>query len=125
MLFGLVIYCNYKAYRAITAKEPAVEAAAASLTGNSESPISRLTTAIQGVWDISGETSAIFIIGRDKVIYPEEEVAYDYVLRQDSIHVKFADHISSFYIHMRGPDTLVLAGKSTHQYCRFRESDFN
>ena len=80
-----------------------------------------LADKIQGIWGISGEETASFVIREDKIIYPEIDAGYRYSLKNDSIKIKYDEDERVFALHIQGPDTLILTGNEKQVYYRYKE----
>jgi hypothetical protein len=76
-----------------------------------------------GFWSLVGEENASFEIKNDKLYYPEHFKSYRYLMKEDSIRIKYDDYEGVFFVKMKGMDTLILSGDDDeeHVYYRFRK----
>lgn len=76
---------------------------------------------IVGIWAFVGDENATFVIAKDKITYPDQNASYRYVLKNDSIHIKFDGYDGNYLVKTIGTDTLVLAGDDQQVYYRFKK----
>jgi len=75
---------------------------------------------ILGLWAAVGDENATFEIGKDKITYPDQNVAYKYVVSGDSVHIRFDGYSGDYKVRKKGGDTLVFVGDEEQVYYRFK-----
>jgi hypothetical protein len=81
----------------------------------------QIVSAIFGIWAITGDENATFVITKDKITYPDQNASYNYVFKNDSLHIKFDGYDGNYLLKSRGPDTIVLIGDEKQVYHRFKK----
>ena len=76
---------------------------------------------ILGIWSFVGDENATFVIAKDKITYPDKNASYKYILRNDSILIKFDGFDGNYLVKTRGADTLILKGDEEQVYYRFKK----
>jgi len=76
---------------------------------------------IVGIWAFVGDENATFVITKDKITYPDQNKSYNYMLKGDSIRIKFEGYDGSYLVGTKGSDTLVLVGDEKQVYYRSKE----
>ena len=76
---------------------------------------------IVDIWAYVGDENATFVITKDKITYPDQNKSYNYMLKGDSIRIKFEGYDGSYLVRTKGSDTLVLVGDEKQVYYRFKE----
>jgi len=76
---------------------------------------------ILGAWAAVGDENATFVIGKGKITYPDHNASYQYVLTNDSLHIKFEGYDGNYLVKMRGSDSLVLIGDERQVFYRFKK----
>ena len=87
----------------------------------SQNGTGNLVDKIQGIWARTGDETASFVIREDKIMYPEIDAAYSYYVSNDSIKIQYSEKEHAFALHMQGADTLILNGRQTWIYFRYKE----
>jgi hypothetical protein len=73
---------------------------------------------ILGIWVAVGEENATFVIGKDSIEYPDQNLSYKYRLIGDSMHIHYDGYDGNYSVTMKGGDTLVLTGDERQVYYR-------
>lgn len=81
-----------------------------------------LNNKMMGVWAFAGSDNASFVIEKDSIYYPGSFTSFKYLLVKDSIKIEYEGNAESFFVKMKGPDTLILKGDKEQVYYRFRDS---
>jgi len=76
---------------------------------------------ILGTWSFVGDENATFIIAKDKITYPDKNASYKYIVKNDSILIKFDGFDGNYLVKTRGADTLILKGDEEQVYYRFKK----
>jgi len=82
-----------------------------------------LKSRIKGIWANVGDENASFVIKDSTIFYPDHNSTHKYILKGDTVKIKYDGFVGRFLISMRGNDTLVMKGDEESVYYRFDNAE--